>query len=170
MDEESFWFHTKDKQELFVKCWKKTDKPKAIILIAHGMAEHIERYNEVASYFADHHFIVYGHDHRGHGKTGQLAESLGFFAEKDGFDLVVQDLMELTTFIKEKHPNIPIFLIGHSMGSFICRRYMMLNGDNLNGVILIGTGFQSPLLLKAAKKIAKYMVKIKGKRTASPHF
>ncbi|SHM94510.1 alpha/beta hydrolase [Gracilibacillus kekensis] len=168
MYEESFWYHTNDQHQLFVRCWRNTVQPKAVVQLAHGMVEHIERYNEFATYLADQGFIVYGHDHRGHGRTGEKADSLGFFAEKDGFERVVQDCIELTEFLKKEHPSLPVFLIGHSMGSFISRRYIMLNPEYLNGVILVGTGFQPSGLLKFGKGMVKSVRLLKGKLSPSP--
>ncbi|WP_058306778.1 alpha/beta hydrolase [Gracilibacillus massiliensis] len=168
MNEESFWYHTNDQHELFVRCWKRSVEPKAVVQIAHGMVEHIERYNEFATYLAEQGFIVYGHDHRGHGRTGQRADSLGFFGESNGFERVVQDCIELTEHIKKKHPSIPIFLIGHSMGSFISRRYIMQKPEYLNGVILVGTGFQPSALLKIGKLLAKTIGIKKEKSSPSP--
>ncbi|SFM21590.1 Lysophospholipase, alpha-beta hydrolase superfamily [Gracilibacillus orientalis] len=165
MLEESFWFHTNDQHELFVKHWQHTSSPKAIIQIAHGMVEHIERYHEFATYLTEQGFTVYGHDHRGHGKTGENANSLGYLAEENGFDRVVQDCIELTEMIEKKYPQTPIFLMGHSMGSFICRRYMMLAPNHLAGAILIGTGFQPSGLLKVAKQMAKTVGYFKGRNT-----
>ncbi|QGH34151.1 alpha/beta fold hydrolase [Gracilibacillus salitolerans] len=162
MQEESFWFCTDDQHDLFVKCWQNTSSPKAIIQIAHGMVEHIERYHDFATYLTEHNFTVYGHDHRGHGKTGDNANSLGYFADENGFDRVVQDCIELTEMIKQKHPHTPIFLIGHSMGSFVSRRYMMLEPNHLTGVILVGTGFQPYALLTMAKQLAKTVGYIRG--------
>ncbi len=115
MHEESFWYHTNDQHKLHVKYWGNTTQPMAIVQIAHGMAEHIERYQEFATYLVKQDFIVYGHDHRGHGKTGESANSLGFFAEKHGFERVVEDSIEVTEFIKEEHPDTPVFLLGYGL-------------------------------------------------------
>ncbi|MGN8645354.1 lysophospholipase [Gracilibacillus sp. HCP3S3_G5_1] len=163
MPNQSFWFRTADQHELYVKCWHSTSSPKAIVQIAHGMVEHIERYSEFATYLTQHDITVYGHDHRGHGKTGENANALGYFAEENGFDRVVQDCIELTEMIKQKYPQTPIFLIGHSMGSFISRRYMMVAPNHLSGVILVGTGFQSTRLLKTARQMTKAICHFKGK-------
>ncbi|WP_163579195.1 alpha/beta hydrolase [Gracilibacillus saliphilus] len=164
MKADSFWFRTTDDHELFVKRWQGRSSPKAIIQIAHGMVEHIERYQSFATYLTAHGFTVYGHDHRGHGHTGDHANALGYFAEANGFDRVVQDCIELTEMIEAKHPQVPIFLVGHSMGSFISRRYITLAPERLTGVILVGTGFQPNGLLKIAKQLAKTVGHIKGKK------
>ncbi|WP_208588075.1 alpha/beta hydrolase [Gracilibacillus suaedae] len=165
MKADSFWFRTTDDHELFVKRWQSSSSPKAIIQIAHGMVEHIERYQSFATFLASHGFTVYGHDHRGHGQTGTNVNALGYFAEENGFDRVVQDCIELTEMIEIKHPRIPIFLLGHSMGSFISRRYLMLAPEHLAGVILVGTGFQPNSLLKIAKQLTKVVGHLKGKKT-----
>ncbi|MDX8044684.1 alpha/beta hydrolase [Gracilibacillus sp. S3-1-1] len=163
MKKESFWYTTKDQHEIHVKCWHSPTPPKAIVQIAHGMVEHIERYDAFATYLTEQGITVYGHDHRGHGKTGEKNNTQGFFAEKNGFDRVVYDCIELTEMIRENNKQLPIFLVGHSMGSFISRRYIMLTPQYLTGVILIGTSFQPNSLLNVAKQAAKVTTMFRGK-------
>jgi len=121
-----FTFLTNDGITIFYKKWETEGNisPKGVIQIAHGMAEHIERYDLFAKALIQEGYVVYGNDHRGHGKTGKNASQMGFFAEENGFDLVVEDMLHLTNIIKKDYPNKPIFLFGHSMGSFLSRRYI----------------------------------------------
>ena len=97
---------------------------RAAVQIVHGMAEHAGRYGEFAAFLADNGFAVYADDHRGHGKTAGSLENIGFFAEKNGWNLVVNDEIELTRIIRKENPEIPVFLLGHSMGTFIIRDYI----------------------------------------------
>ncbi|UOQ48231.1 alpha/beta hydrolase [Gracilibacillus caseinilyticus] len=165
MKDNRFWLETHDRQSLYVKSWQNNAEPKAVVQLTHGMAEHIERYYDFAAFLTDRSFIVYGHDHRGHGRTGENADSLGHIADHNGFASMVNDAITVTEAIKKKHPSLPVFLIGHSMGSFISRRYMTLRPELLDGVALIGTGFQSNALLHTAKLLAKMVCILRGKKT-----
>ncbi|RFB18486.1 lysophospholipase [Bacillus sp. HNG] len=163
-----FTFLTDDGVTIYCKKWESTEEtPKGIVQIAHGMAEHIERYDLFANTLAKEGYIVYGNDHRGHGKTGTKAELIGFFADENGFDRVVEDMIQLTEIIKKNHPNIPTFLFGHSMGSFLSRRYIQTHGDEIAGVILSGTGGDPGLIGKVGLGIAKFEMKRKGMKTKS---
>lgn len=164
-----FTFLTNDGVTIFYKKWETESNttPKGVIQIAHGMAEHIERYDLFAEALIQEGYVVYGNDHRGHGKTGKNANLMGFFAEENGFDLVVEDMFQLTNIIKKDYPNKPIFLFGHSMGSFLTRRYIQTHGDQLTGVILSGTGGNPGLIGQIGMGIAKLEMKRKGKRTSS---
>ncbi|MFD1780669.1 alpha/beta hydrolase [Fredinandcohnia salidurans] len=164
-----FTFLTNDGVTIFYKKWETESNttPKGVIQIAHGMAEHIERYDLFAEALIQEGYVVYGNDHRGHGKTGKNANLMGFFAEENGFDLVVEDMLQLTNIIKKDYPNKPIFLFGHSMGSFLTRRHIQTHGDQLAGVILSGTGGNPGLIGQIGMGIAKLEMKRKGKRTSS---
>ncbi|TDX52083.1 alpha/beta hydrolase [Orenia marismortui] len=142
-----FKFTAKDNQKIFVyNCLAKEVDIRGIVQIAHGMAEHAARYEEVASALVNNGYIVYANDHRGHGKTVSKREDLGYFAEEEGWKLVVEDFYQLTNIIKKKYPNYPIFILGHSMGSLIVRNYISKYGGEVNGVILSGTLSKQGLL------------------------
>lgn len=111
-----------------------------IVQIAHGMAEHIGRYDDFARFLASNGFIVCGNDHLGHGKSVNDASELGFIAEKDGDKRLVDDMHILTKIMKKKYPDLPYFLFGHSMGSFCARVYTAHFADELSAVIYCGTG------------------------------
>lgn len=143
-------------------------KPKGVIQIAHGMAEHIERYSDFAHFLVEHGFVVYGNDHRGHGKTIRNSEEYGFFAEENGFEKAVDDVKELSLIIKKEYPDVPIILLGHSMGSFIARRYIQLYDDLLFAVILSGTGGDPGLVGKIGVFLARMEIKKNGKQKPSP--
>lgn len=157
--ENEFWLTMRDGTQVYVKKWSKSrdQKPKAIIQLSHGMVEHINRYHEVANFFAEHDFIVYGNDHRGHGNTGERQGLFGYLADQDGFVKVADDLYEITNHIKREYPEIKIFLFGHSMGSFLARNYIQKYSREIAGVILSGTGYYSTLITYAGKKIASLL-------------
>ena len=121
--------------------WKDDElTPIGVFQIAHGMAEHIGRYDDFARYLASNGFVVCGNDHLGHGKSVNDPSELGFFAEKNGDKRLVDDMHILTKIMKKKYPDLPYFLFGHSMGSLCARVYASHFGDELNGVIFCGTG------------------------------
>jgi alpha-beta hydrolase superfamily lysophospholipase len=166
----AFTFQTDDGFEIFSKKWIREDvgKPKAIVQIAHGMAEHILRYDSFARELVNENVFVYGNDHRGHGETGRNTNSIGYFADEQGFEKVVQDMQKLTAIIEKEYPDVPIFLFGHSMGSFLSRRYIQIFGSRLSGVILSGTGGDPGVMGKIGKMIAAREIKKKGRKTPSP--
>ena len=139
MREDHFTFSSDDKQaEIFCYRWQPEEgtKQRGALLIVHGMAEHAARYAHVAERLTKEGFVVYAHDQRGHGKTARNKEDLGFFAEDSGWLRVVQDISTLLTRIQQAHPSLPIFLIGHSMGSFLSQYFIFDHSDKLAGVIL----------------------------------
>jgi len=167
---DTFTFKGFDGKEIFTHKWlpNNESKVKAVVQIAHGMAEHSARYKLFAQKLTVNNFGVYANDHRGHGKTAGKIKNLGYFADNNGWDLVVGDMNQLTTIIKKNHPNIPVFLFGHSMGSFLARDYMFTYGDNIVGVILSGTAGDPGLLGNAGIIISKIETIFKGKKAQSP--
>ncbi|MFX1454369.1 MAG: alpha/beta hydrolase [Promethearchaeota archaeon] len=135
---ETFWFKDKDGVEIFVYKWLPKGKPKAAIQIAHGLAEHAKRYTHVAEAFVKAGYAVYADDHRGHGKTGEKSGKLGELGPR-GWDGTVEALVSLTNIIKKELPGLPVFLLGHSWGSFLAQDYIKRWGNKLNGVLLTGT-------------------------------
>ncbi|WP_321380309.1 alpha/beta hydrolase [Trichococcus shcherbakoviae] len=161
----SFIFQSSDGTEIFAMKWSPEDpqKPRAAVQIAHGYAEHIGRYDAFAGKLAEAGIVVYGNDHRGHGKTnGNVGEAI-CFADEAGFDKVVADMRALTEIIQTENPGIPLFLFGHSMGSMLTRRYIQLYGDNLAGAVLSGSGVFSNGLLKLGTVVATSEIKRKGR-------
>ena len=130
---------------------------RAILQISHGMVEYVERYESFALYLNSKGILVTGNDHLGHGKSINSKEELGYFAKKDGNHAVLYDLYQLTQITKEKYPDIPYFLLGHSMGSFYARQYLCEFGQELDGAIIMGTGCQ-PLPLVQIGRLLTSMV------------
>ncbi|MBG0766060.1 alpha/beta hydrolase [Sphaerochaeta halotolerans] len=127
----------------------------AVLLILHGMAEHSLRYDTFATFLNSKGIVVYAPDHRGHGETAKRSgETLGWFAEREGWQRVVEDTYELTNVILAEYPRHSLFLLGHSMGSFLARSLMVQHSDLFDGVILMGTGASQGMLGKIGKLIA----------------
>ena len=134
----TFWYKDKDEVEIFVYKWLPEGNPKASVQIAHGLAEHAERYTHVAEALARAGYAVYIDDHRGHGKTGEKFGALGELGPR-GWDGTVEALATLTDIINSELPEVNIFLLGHSWGSFLSQDYIQRWGTNLQGVLLTGT-------------------------------
>ena len=137
-------------------------KPRAVVQIAHGIAEHIDRYRPFMEFLADNGFVAAGNDHLGHGKSIRVPEEQGFFAEKDGWWRVVDDMDKLHDIMSNEYPELPYVLFGHSMGSFLTRTYLIKHPDKYDGVILSGTGHQSPALVLGGNVAASVMAKLNG--------
>ena len=135
---------------------------RAVVQIAHGIAEHIERYDDFAAFLAENGFAVFGADHLGHGKSVNSSDELGFFAESGGWDMAVRDMDKLHDLAKEEFPGLPYFLFGHSMGSFLARTYIIRFRSGLDGVILSGTGQQPKALVLGGKIMGKREIKKHG--------
>lgn len=118
--------------------------PKAIVQLSHGMQEYVLRYRPLAAYLAQRGYVVCGNDHLGHGATSGNTGRDGFFAEKDGAEFVLQDLHTMSDLAREAYPGLPLFLLGHSMGSFFARWYAERWGAQLAGLLISGTGGPNP--------------------------
>lgn len=147
--------------QIFSRSWLGDRPPKAVLLIAHGMAEHSGRYDHFARFMAEHGFAVYMNDHAGHGRSAQIK---GHFADSNGWEHVVKDLHALYAQAVEAHPGLPVFLFGHSMGSFLSRSYIIRYGQELTGCALCGTMGKNPGG-SLGKAIAAAQVKLRGPRS-----
>ena len=125
-------------------CQPKNGQFTRIIQIIHGICEYIERYLPFIEYLATKGFIVVGHDHLGHGQSIKSPDDLGYFGEPNPSDLLIQDIHSLRKIIVKKYPNLPYFMCGHSMGSYLLRQYICTYSKGLAGIIILGTGYMSP--------------------------
>lgn len=161
------FIRSSDRQEIYYEVYE-ADSPKAHVHILHGMAEHIGRYEEFARYLAGKGFIVSGHDHRGHGRTAERNNGTqGFFSDEDGFDKVVEDARKVIKAVQAQIGDYPLILFGHSMGSFVARRYIQLYSDEISRCVLSGTGGDPGAAGKFGTAFAKMNGKINGKDTPS---
>lgn len=158
-----FYFPSKDGlTQIHAIEWIPEGKIKAVLQIAHGMVEHIERYSDFAAYLAENGVYVTGHSHLGHGKSMVSKEKMGYFADPNGNACVIGDIHELRTLTQKKYPNVPYFLMGHSMGSFLTRQYLGMHGEGLSGAIIMGTGEQPDAILSGGKLVCKLIAAFKG--------
>ena len=114
-------------------------EPKAVLMLSHGMCEYIERYEEFAQFLCDNDIAFAGNDHIGHGNSLKDDNMLGYFGQERGYINMVRDLHKMKGIIDEKFPDIPHFLMGHSMGSFLARIYISKYRDRWDGAIIAGT-------------------------------
>ena len=142
------------------------EKPKASILILHGMAEHQNRYQHFAKYLTSSGYDVFCYDHRGHGKD-KLIKELGYFASDNGYELVTQDAIAVSKYIEENNRSDKFFLLGHSMGSLIARNIIQ-SYDNYTGVILSGTTYPADYMLHLGLTLAYLIKRVKGPKKLSP--
>ena len=113
-------------------------KPNGIVQLIHGFGEHSRRYIHMISAFLDAGYIVAADDHVGHGKTAMVNNVWGDWGDK-GCHTMMEDEHTLKKIVCEKYPNLPYFLFGHSMGSFITRDFIAKYGNELNGATICGT-------------------------------
>ncbi|KGN30784.1 alpha/beta hydrolase [Knoellia sinensis KCTC 19936] len=146
--------------------WLPATPPRAIVQIAHGMAEHAARYERFAKELVSAGYAVYAQDHRGHGRTAS-PDDHGYFADHDGFATAVADLSTVTEFAQAEHPGVPVVLFGHSMGSFLSRAYVTLHGSRLAGLILSGTAGDPGPLAAVGKRVAALQGRIRGRKHRS---
>lgn len=156
--------------KLHVVFWKPEGEARGVVQISHGMTEMIERYDEFARYLSGNGFAVIGNDHLGHGLTAGRDEDLGYFCRTNMSATVVSDLHRVTRYAKKHYSSVPCFLLGHSMGSFMARRYIMTYGNELTGAVLVGTGRQSKLTLIVGNALAAFLRFTKGDRYHSSLF
>lgn len=162
MKQEFYYLSQDGVTQIHAVTWVPEEKVKAVLQICHGMVEYIERYDEFARFMSKHGVYVAGHDHLGHGKSVVNADKYGYFGEPDGNDYVIGDIHKLRLQTTEKYPDVPYFMLGHSMGSFLLRQYLGLYAEGLAGAIVMGTGEQPSIVLGAGKLVCKMVAAIKG--------
>lgn len=144
--------------------WLPDGEPKAIVQIAHGIAEHVDRYREFMEFLAQNGYLVVANDHLGHGKSINGPEDLGFFAARDGWNYVLRDMEKLHDRTVKEHPGLPYVMFGHSMGSFLTRTYLIKYPGKYDAAILSGTGHQAKAMVLSGYALASTAVKLYGPR------
>ena len=134
-----FKFTSTDGLQIACARWNNRNQSRGIIQIAHGMGEHIGRYLELIEALVHAGLVVYGNDHRGHGRTALSPQQLGDFGP-GGFNLLVEDAVHLSVIAKEENPEKPFILLGHSLGSFAAQQCALDHSDSIDGLVLSGSG------------------------------
>ena len=161
---DEFYFPSKDgNTEIHTIEWKPEGEVRAVLQICHGMVEYIKRYDEFAQFLCEKGFYVVGNDHLGHGKSVQSKSEYGFFEKKYGNACVLGDIHTLRQRTVKKYPEMPYFMLGHSMGSSLLRQYIQMYGNGLSGVVLMGvvTDHRRSSLL-FVKQLCRLMAAVRG--------
>lgn len=148
--------------------WLPEGPARAVLQISHGVAEYILRYEPLAAYLTARGFAVAGHDHLGHGESAAPGAPRLYFGPKGSWNWVVDDIEHRRRLARDRHPEVPYFLLGHSMGSFLARTYLIRFPGEVDGAILMGTGQMAPALIAAGKAVAAAESRRIGRERSSP--
>jgi len=166
LSREDFYFDSCGHGEICAHIWCGEEKPKAVVQIVHGIAEHALRYEEYAEYLVGNGYAVVAEDHMGHGGSVINGAETGYFY--GGWFAAVDDVKKLMDIARERFGELPYFLFGHSMGSFMVRTVLAKYPDSgIAGCIICGTGWQSEALLAVSIPAAKLVCKREGEKTPS---
>ena len=141
--------------------------PKGHIHLVHGMAEHIGRYKEVMTTLAKAGYVVTGYNQRGHGRLALESGKLGDFADGVTFDRLVEDVREVLHSFAEHYPGLPRIVLGHSMGSFVVRRFSQLYGTEIDALICSGTAGDPGITRLGGNVLASFLSLKDGQHTPS---
>ena len=139
-----------------------------VLQIIHGMCEYMERYQSFAEYLTGKGYLVVGMDLVGHGQSVSFKGDWGFFREKDPSGLLIEDIHTLEQMTREENPDIPYFIFGHSMGSYILRKYLTIYPEGLSGAIICGTGYMQPAVTAGGLALIALLRRIRGWKYRSP--
>jgi len=169
MRSQEFSFADPQGINVFVYRWlpEEIQPLRGVVQIAQGMAETAGRYESFAESLTEAGYAVYANDHRGHGRTAKSLEELGDIGD-DGYNWMVRNLKQLNDIIHSEYPSLPIFLFGHSMGSFLSQTYIAKYAATISGVILSGTGGKQGPIIHVAIALAKREMQKKGATVKSP--
>ncbi|EJN04140.1 alpha/beta hydrolase [Phyllobacterium sp. YR531] len=128
-------------------------EPRAIVQINHGLAEHSKRYSRFAEHLSELGFYVYAHDHRGHGLTKAPDAPAGRFAAKDGMDAVLNDVDAINDYVRQRHPDLPLIIFGHSLGGLITLNYVLKHQSKVDAAAIWNANFSGGILGRLAQGI-----------------
>lgn len=161
-----FYIEGAGEEKIYLHSWEGVKEPKGIIQIFHGMAEHGRRYERLALYLNEHGFVVFADDHRGHGRTAGNLESIGYIG-KDGFNLIVEDEYKISLLLRDEYPGLPLFIVGHSFGSFIAQEYIIRYGTYIDGAVLCGSAAMNTVKAKAGYVMSALVKSVRGEKHRS---
>lgn len=166
---EFFTFLSNDKKTKIhgVRWVPESGEYSAVLQIVHGMTEYVERYQEFAEYMTAHGYLVVGHDHLGHGDSVNSTDDWGYIADERGEQYMVADIHRVRKITEKENPGLPYFILGHSMGSYLLRKYITRYGEGLAGAVIIGTGSVPDVVLKTGMCVARCIALFRGWRCRS---
>lgn len=153
--------------ELRGRLWRGDAAPRAVVQLVHGVSDHISRYDRFARHLNEHGFIVAGHDHLGHGDSLPRGGTPIWFAARDGWRIVTDDTYALHQKLRRDFPGLPVFILGHSMGSFVTRSLLIRYPGSVDGAILMGTGWNSEAAISGGLAVTAVLSALRGKRATS---
>lgn len=154
--------------EIHYHAWLPDDAPRAVLVLFHGMLEHSARYTDFAAALNAQGIAVYAQDHLGHGESVHPENPRGHFADCGGNGFVIRDCLHMLELAHAAHPKAPLFLMGHSMGSFLTRQLLhQFTLPALSGVILMGSGHQARAAVRLAHAVTGAVARHKGTRHKS---
>ena len=139
-------------------------QPRAVVQLVHGMAEHIDRYDDTARALTEAGFVVVGHTHIGHGKNAMVP---GWFSESNGWQHLLEDIHMIRGLAQERYPDLPYIILGHSMGSFLVRCYIGQHAEGITAAVLSGTGDFDNGTVGAGLMVAKLVCALGGAKKPS---
>lgn len=142
--------------------WIPEQAPRGLVLIAHGMCEYIDRYDDFARFLAEHGFLVCGYNHIGHGDRVKSPDDWGKLPAKDGAEYLIEDYNLVRLALQRRFPGVPFFAFGHSMGSFVARANIARHGDGMSGAIICGTGHNPKAVCDFGGWMARRIASSKG--------
>lgn len=151
---------------LYGKIWMPEGNRCAVLQISHGMTEHIGRYEKMAETLANRGIVVAGYDLRGHGHSGSDPECASF--GEGGWEASVRDMHLFYQELRNRFPDIPHFMLGFSLGSFLLRDYLSCCNDEITGAVIMGTGQQPGIVLSVLMQIVKREIKAHGFDCSTP--
>ena len=165
---EELTYKSRDRQStIHAIKWIPEGQPVALLQIIHGMQEYIDRYDEYARYLAEKGILVMGNDHLGHGKSVTGNGTYGFFCKDDPATVLVRDAHRLKKTVQEEYPGVPVFILGHSFGSFVAREYITRYGTGIQGAIIQGTAYMPTGTINSLTSLVNFMQVIMGTKYRS---
>ena len=141
-------------------------KVKGIVQIVHGMQEHKERYLHFMEFLAAHGYACIAHDHRGHGNSVKDVEDRGYFYDEKG-EAIVEDINDVIEDLKKRYPDVPVYMLGHSMGSLVVRKYLKKHDDKISRLIITGPVWNNPAS-GPGLALVKILSRLQGGKKVSP--
>lgn len=163
ISKQNFYFKSSNRHtKIHGVCWiPEGIEIQGVLQIAHGMVEFIDRYDDFARFLCSKGIVVVGNDHLGHGNSVASEGDWGFLGE-NGFECMVDDLKKVQKHFKERFPHVPYYILGHSMGSFVVRYFLVKYRKSVDGAIIMGTGYHPVPLAVAGQSIARIIAFVKG--------
>ena len=162
---ETFFIDSCGGGQLYCGVWKPETQPKAVVQLIHGIAEHIARYDDFATFLTAHGYVVAADDHMGHG--GSIGSGVkGYFC--GGWLSAVEDEKRLHDEMQKQYPELPYYFLGHSMGSFLLRTYLYTYPDAADKAIISGTGWEDPMKVRLGLLVCRMEEKRVGETNVSP--